>query len=558
MTGRFLCPEVLALFGGGGAYFEDPYLSCWDESVKAWADCNTPNLFIKDRPIRVNNHIMTDGKKYCLKTTITGLKDTFSQLIPRPLPELSGSLTIPLNLGTVAPSLFSGENSVRLSSESDPGCSNSILYENSPAGVQTKNKYPFSYELNSEGKYKITLPSSVTVMPPFQVTNQILTSNGNQFFTTGELSTVRFQFEGFTLYNLIGAPKLPQNNPKKVCTYEIVPTSSQVQGVKSITLTNELLQPDASGDCFNAYIPVKSPAYGKNKHTQTITLQLEPFASKITSRFHSEFMLGNCGYVLGEAQQLINRKANDLADANALYYAIACYIMQGQYEWTTQYKQPICNYLNIFFNNKYVTGEVREGYPEKITNTAEYQKMYQYLAQVNNKIKCEGISTPITLTTKGTTCGSTHIIEDFTEPANWNTYVCRTPEASEKSSCFGRDKYSAQNIADNNNLYHGCIVKTDLCCPPKAGTPSTYTAGKLCGDPSTKFIFTVLPSGYTDQNTPPTNWNKYTCQFPILADKIAKDDSGKFQYNSFCFDSSKYQSKYQCSSGQLCCPPKKK
>ncbi|MBI2662652.1 fibronectin type III domain-containing protein [Candidatus Woesearchaeota archaeon] len=555
LTGRFLCPEVLALFGGGGAYFEDPYLSCWDETTKAWSDCNTPNLFIKDRPIRVNNHLMTDGKKYCLKTTIAGLKDTFSQLTPRPLPELSGPLTIPLNLGTVTPSLFSGENSVRLSSESDPGCSNNILYENSPAGVQTKNKYPFSYELDSEGKYKITLPSGVTAMPPFQVTNQILTSNGNPFLTTGELSTVRFQFEGFTVYNLIGSPKLPQNNPKKACTYEIVPASSQVQGVKSITITNELLQPDASGDCFNAYIPVKSPAYGKNKHTQTITLQLEPFASKITSKFHSEFMLGNCGYVLGEAQQLINRRANDIADANALYYAIACYIMQGQYEWTTQYKQPICNYLNIFFNNKYVTGEIREPYPEKITNTAEYQKIYQYLAQINNKIKCEGI-TPISSTSlgtgKGTTCGSTHIVEDFIEPANWNKYVCREPDTS--SICYDASDYSTKTIANQYNLQNGC-PGTQKCCEPKAGTPSTSTLGKKCGDPSAKFIFTVPPSDYTDQNTPPAKWNQYTCQTPVLADKIAKDDSGKFQYNSFCFDSSQYQSKYQCPSGQLCCPP---
>jgi len=494
LTGRFVCPEVISLFGGAGAYLEDPYMSCWDKSTQAWADCNTPNLFIRGDTIKVKSHIMTDGKKYCLKNTVTGLSNTIQQFAPRPLPELAGPIQIPLDLGTVTPSLFAGAaGSIKLvQAESDTGCTQP-QYDSSPEGTTSTNKYKFAYNIDTNGNYKVTVQNGVSVLAPFELdNNKLILKINNQTkdtFAPAEISQAKFNIEGFVVHNLIGQTN-PTINPKNACTYQLGPTSGsgQVQNTKAITVTTELLQPDVSGDCFNAFIPVKAPAYGKNKHSQQLVLQLEPLASKISSKFHSEFMAGNCGLVMSEADQIIKLRANNVEDANAIYYTIACYIMSGQYEWSVKYKSQICNYLNIFFNRKYITGETAQPYPSTITNTAEYQKIYQYLTQVNTKLNCAGI-TPTVFT------------------------------------------------------------------PPPSPTPSS--TGTLCGDPNAQFKFTVNPAGF-GPGWKPQQWEQYTCRASMGTDIIVQGTGKFDLSKSTCFAYSVYSSADStrgCPGTQLCCPP---
>ena len=45
-TGRFVCPQISSLFGGGSTYIEHPYVQCYDAGTQDFVDCQTPNLFV--------------------------------------------------------------------------------------------------------------------------------------------------------------------------------------------------------------------------------------------------------------------------------------------------------------------------------------------------------------------------------------------------------------------------------------------------------------------------------------------------------------------------------
>ncbi len=519
-TGKYVCPELLAQFGGGsGAYFQDPYMTCYDKNTQTWARCDTPNLFTKGDQIKVKTHLATDGGKYCLQTKVTGLGPNPQIELPKPLPEnLPGAFTPELNLGTVTEQMFTGSISTvqLLTVESDPGCSSSLQYDASPQSPSTAGSsiYRFSYTKDASNRYRVIVPPGVTVDAPFKVGNgNVLTDNANlEYLTPDQLLQVKFNFEGFKLRGMIGAPTGGRNS----CAYQIFSpvtggtgfgTSSGTgygsgfnapfsQQQKSISVTAELFLPDAAGSCFNANIPVRAPAFGKAKHTENIVIQLQPLVTQVTSRLHQEFLNGNCQNVLSNALSIINRKQNTMEDATALYYSIACYVSQGSTEWKVRFKTEITNLLKIFFDRMYVfTAEQGTAYPASVTNTAEYQKMETYLCCIaeglgekNTFTACAtkplcgsgGSATiPAELRPGRTTCGFSEVIPGFTKPADWERYECRPQRAGEilgtqqlnptgNPQCWARGMYSSEQLAQQFNRSYGCGNTQLFCCPPSS------------------------------------------------------------------------------------------
>ncbi len=127
-TGRYYCPEIVNMFGGGsGAYLEDPFITCYDKRSGGYVDCDTPNLFIAENrdELKFKIHYATDGKQYCLKTSLSGIYNqnipTFPQLLPQGMPGSSGSV---LNLGAIDESFFSATGTFTLADLSRGSCSN--------------------------------------------------------------------------------------------------------------------------------------------------------------------------------------------------------------------------------------------------------------------------------------------------------------------------------------------------------------------------------------------------------------------------------------------------
>ena len=580
-TGRYICPELFALFGGGAnAYLEDPYTSCFDKTTSTWVSCDTPNLFLKDDTIRIKNHLLLDGGKYCLKTTVTGLSTNIQEYPLRPLSEkITGSITPEMNLGTVTPQLFSGSTSnLELQTGSDPGCAQPQI-DTFGKAINAQN-YRFLYQINSAGEYHITIDNGVNVLLPYKIENNILKDQaGKDFIKPDDLLKVKFDFNGVQAHNLVGPakPTIVTSTPSGSCTYHVTAGISGAQGIdkKAISVTTELMYPDNTGGCDNAFQLVKAPsAYGKNKHTQNIIIQLQPQAAQAIKTLHDEFMAGNCGYVKSVTQSVIDRKKSDLEDAQALYYSIACNIIQHQQQWNQPpAKDNTCQLLKIFFDRTYFTGETTSPYSSLITNTAEYQKIYVYLTEVKNKAGCTGINgggstTPNT----NTNCGTNNVRTDFAQPSNWNQYTCREPQGFE--TCYSKNQYDNANINLPTGMQHGC-PGTQKCCPPTSGSGGSgggsSGSGKLCGDSKALFKFSIKPLNNDD--TPvadtwkPTSWSSYICKPSTGQPQLTQPAPGGKLYardlEKVCWDYSKYsnaQTTDICPSAdpttyQLCCPP---
>ncbi len=555
-TGRYLCPEIVSLFAGAGsAYLEDPYTSCFDKISQTFISCDTPNLFLKNDQIKIKNHLFLDGGKYCLKQTVSGFDQKIGEYDPIVLPEkIQGTLAKEFNIGTVTEKIFSGTfSNIILDSNSDAGCGQPIIDVHGKA-LSTQS-YHFTYTLQG-ALYSVNLPANVNPIDTSKykiVSSQLQKTDGTSTFTPAELIQIQFDLNGVRAHGLIGQP----NGPQKRCTYDVTAPIGSTQNKKAISVTTELLQPDQNGNCYNAHIPVKTnPAYGKAKHTQNIVVQLEPTSSKGLNTLHEEFMAGNCGAVFAKTQPLINRRIADMEDAQAIYYTIACHIVQGESAWNIkpEFKYPICQHLNIFFNNEYAFGDKRSSsYPTTVTNTAEYQKIAKYLSEVHAKAGCTfSIGTPPAPASSNTLCGKEPTKTGFTKPIDWNQYTCRDDTGI--LGCFSRDKYT-------DDKTKGCLG-TQRCCPPKPGIGGA-SSDKICGDPDSNFNYEFTPTGASGKKQP-ANWVNYVCSSapniggiidnkPHVGGKYNMDD-----LNNVCWAESIYNPSpaYKCPADKLyCCPP---
>ena len=554
-TGRYFCPEVISLFGGGAnAYLEDPYTSCFDKTSSSFVNCAKPNLFIKDDIIKVKNHLFLDGSKYCLKNTVSGLTAAIQEYPPILLPEkIVGPYSYELNLGTVRPELFGGASSnvILNGFESDPNCAQPQIDEYGKS--LTANKFRFVYQLVGS-EYKVQIPAGVTPLLPYEIKNKDTlikkeAGKDKETFTADELLQVKYDLAGVRVHNLVG----PASGTKG-CTYDVSSSSSTSLGLdkKGVSVTTELLLPDEFGNCYGATQLVKAPpAYGRAKHTQNFVIQLQPIAGKMINTMHDEFMAGNCGLVQSQAESIIARKISDLEDAQALYYTIACFVLKGEYNWVTKSKNEVCAYLNTFYNRKYLIPPDSEHYPDTVKNTAEYQKIYKYLTEVNAKAGCGyGTGAPPTPSTPSNSlCGKSGTKVGFTPPLNWNKYTCREPDTSIIDSCKSYSDYT-------DDAKKGCPGKTAQCCQPKPGAGGSSEVGQKCGGDAATFKFTTTPDNYAPGTVPP-NWGKYTCQISGLGDEPGKLSSGKFDFNKMCFgDTIVQHTNPALNCGiKVCCPP---
>ncbi len=499
-TGRYFCPEVQSMFGGGtGVYLEDPYLSCYDKNSQSWMSCDTLNIFTQGDQIRTKVHVFTDGGKYCIKNTVTGLTygsgmaygtgmyDTGMNyggqvLGIKQLPEnIPGPSAFELpNLGTVTKEMFSGAvTTLTKSFNSDTGCSEPSMqgYPETTLGAMS---FTFNYQIVSPGQYKVKVPTAqgVSVINAPYAVNSIndLTLNGKDILTPEEISKAVFNLNGLKATNLVGAP---QGDKTSSCIYQIAPAAGQsyAQNQKTITVITELLLPDASGSCFNANIPVKAPAFGKPKHEAHITLQLEPVTMQIASKMHQEFMNNNCNFVLNNANEIINRKKGDLEDALSLYYATACYLMPEN--WLAVNKQPICNLGSIFFNRQSnITLEQWEDYPIVVKNTGEYQKINNYLALISQAASCN-INLAYAIAAAGTTTASVGaVVDSNAQCKSYNSAWSCQCESSPAMTWGGNGLWTSANCNSGNQCEPGkCYgsVNQFYCCSDaaKANGPTT-------------------------------------------------------------------------------------
>ena len=525
-TGRYFCPEVVKLFGGAdGSYLESPYMSCYNKDTQSFDDCTIPGLFIKGDEIKVKTHVVLGEESSCLKLTVDGLGPTQQNLGIRKMPKgLAGPQGVEVNLGTVTPELFSGAfNTLQLvASRSGPGCNPNPRMDTFPQGQLPAKEYPFIYQIVG-GQYRVTLPSGVVPEGNYEVgPANVLKEKGTgrEAFTGIELQGIQFIMDSFKVSGLIGSP----TGTSASCIYQIATAAGQTysQTDKPIQVTAELLMPDSSGNCFSATIPVKAPAFGKPKHTANILLQLEPAVSQITSKMHQEFMQDNCNFVLANAKEVINRinidgtiGRNDLEDAIAIYYSVACHVI-GDSNWRFTKKNEICTLLDIFFNRHYaVQDRFGEKYPDVgVKDQVEYQKIHKYLSEVQEETKCQGV-TPSSLSNTGTTgstwgpstCGNEKAVfkvigeDPAWQPTNWKNYVCLASTGQttgdpnvagsidRDKECWSRGVYSTQEIADSLGVKFGC-EGAQLCCPPNAGTSFT-----------TSSTTTTTTAGFTKQLT---------------------------------------------------------
>ena len=400
LTGKYQCPELLSAFGAGsGAYLEDPFITCFDKNTNAWAGCDTPNIFTKGDAIKVRAHVQTDGQQYCLQWKAQGLGPEPRLEYPRPLPQnLPGAFTPEINLGSVGPQLFSGTvNTLVRSADSDPSCSTNIQYDSFPTGQITPKSYRFNFAKEADGKYRVTVDaaSGISVDPgsTFKIDGGMIKDSGNQELLSGDqLSSIPFILDGFKVRGLIGSP-LGTTPGRTSCVYQSQAASGAglTQNQKQISVTAQLYLPDAGGGCNNPKVVIRPPVFGEAQHTQTITVQLEPIQTLIASRMHQEFLNNNCQYVQENAKNTIDQKKNDFANAQALYYSIACYIKDGGTEWTNRFRTEITSLLQIFFLRKYAYDATRgqpypDALPTDVKNTAEYAKMENYLCCVADKL----------------------------------------------------------------------------------------------------------------------------------------------------------------------------
>jgi hypothetical protein len=397
VTGKYTCPEVAGMFSaaGSGAYLQDPFITCYDKNTQTYASCKTPNLFTKEDEIKVKLHLATDGGQYCLRTTVTGLQPEHGiPSIPKPIPQgLATTHTPVINLGTVNENMFSGAaNTLMLSdSESDPGCSNLVQLDYVPqSGVQS-GSYRFSYSVQN-GLYRIIMQQGIVPDSPYLPgQGNILKDQANNEWISGDkLKEVKFNIGGFKVHNLIGSPL----GDKKVCVYHVGQATGggYAQGEKSVQVNAEILQADQNGGCYNVDHQVVAPAFGLASYQESILIRLNPLINLVANKMHEEFIRNNHGYVIAEADAIINRKQADMEDVVALYYRVASQILQAGNEWKSQSK-VICNYLKIFLDREYPgLGENAPKYSEDIQKKGEYKKVDHYFREIAKEASCTNIN----------------------------------------------------------------------------------------------------------------------------------------------------------------------
>ncbi|MEW5896951.1 MAG: hypothetical protein AB1668_04620 [Nanoarchaeota archaeon] len=386
-TGRYVCPELSGMFGFGGAYIEEPFVSCWDKKTESWVNCETPNMFLLNDPIKIKVHLSMDDKGKCLGRKINPL---LPGLVPdgiRTLPaNVPGPLTVEENLGIVNAQIFGGAyTSIQKTAASDLGCGLAIK-ENPPEATEgtAGQKFEFNFIPQPDGTVQLKMSGNVNLKTAgYDNSEGYLKKDGTLVaLSPADVNKLEFNLGGYVISDVSGTASVRDKNI--LCAYEIVKGGLGTTGTnaRNIHVTYELLERDEGGGCALARQPVKT-AIGKSSATQRILLQKEEVAFAEAGGMHQSFVSRNYERTGELAIGILKEKKGDLNNAVAVYYGVASLIMKGG--GFDKYKDGIINLLKVFFERVY-GGEKLEDYDEYTKGSTEFRKINKYLCEVAAKV----------------------------------------------------------------------------------------------------------------------------------------------------------------------------
>jgi len=401
LTGRFKCPEIASLFGGGQTYFEHPFITCFDKLNNQYVDCETPNLFIVGQGnIQVKPHLNIGKGAYCLEVA-----DNRGLLTPLtiPIPEgTQGTYAPPLDLGPVSQEMIIGGTRATIvpAHDSDNGCGGEgrrdlhVIDYPGPAQVIQEKSFTFKYLPQGGDQYTITLPPDVDVVKPnphhptaqyeIDATTRELTLAGVKVLSAEDINNAVFQYQGFTFDKVLGHPT-PAPGKNGQCTYRIsAARTGTAAKIGSLSITAKLLQAPTSGSCFQATQLVAPSQLGRNLVSLPIRVQAETVEQTQATGIHEDFTRGDYDRVIGKAQPIVQRKESNVEHVRGLYYWIASLIMKGK--GVEPYKGEIKGLLELFFDRNYNDKEILDSYDTVITNDPQFQKICTYLCEVDTEI----------------------------------------------------------------------------------------------------------------------------------------------------------------------------
>jgi len=377
LSGRYNCPELRSIFGGGQTYLEPPYFRCYDARNDEYVDCNTPNTFLLNDEITVRPHLNLGQEAACLR--ITESSGLFTPKIVELPADFFGSYTPPLSLGRVTEDMVGGGRIATITQAgNDYRCGINVLDRPDQEDV-TSASLEFGYSSPSAGQYQLELPSRVTVTENdgYDSSNNLLAKSGDTDLTIEEINGAELNYQGFRFsLDLEGL-----SSGEGECAYNVRRGRSGGEPAAGRTLraTVELLQPGPDGGCYTTETSLPSTSLGKVTHTQNILIQAVPVEVAIASEMHEQFMAGDYDSVIGMANPVIQRRDADLAEATAIYYYVASLVMldgdAGQ----------IRSLLGLFFERNFA-GTPVAAYSSGVTSTGEYEKIKKYLCAVDSRV----------------------------------------------------------------------------------------------------------------------------------------------------------------------------
>ena len=208
LTGKYTCPEFMSLFGGEeGAYLQDPYISCYDADTRSWIPCTTPGLFTKGEEIKVRAEAVSDGKKYCVKMSTSGLPQQEVQYRQLPV-GIPGNFPVEMFLGSVTPNLFTGAATTIVLTGGDKSCESKLKLVDFPTGNIDSASLKFTYQKLGDDSYTIFVPEGISISSEggYSANGATLTKNGKEELTSAEIREVIFDYKGMRFSNAVGAP----------------------------------------------------------------------------------------------------------------------------------------------------------------------------------------------------------------------------------------------------------------------------------------------------------------------------------------------------------------
>jgi hypothetical protein len=393
--GRFVCPSIGKIFGGGATYLEHPFVQCYDKNSDSFVDCQTPNLFVLNNQdqIVVKPYLNLGGESACLS-----ISDNHG-LIQRPpilLPEnQQGPYQPRISLTSVSPDMISGGragNIITDNNRGDNGCggnSGDLKIDTYPSSVTGSGKIiTFNYVRNADGTFTVSFnPNDIELIraPNYDVVNGVLTLNGHRNLDANQVNTAQFKADGFTFSQVLGNPT-PKNGENGQCVYRTNPSGG---GSRSNTgnfrVNFELFKPGPNENCYTTKTPMPSSQFGKVKYPVDIRVQKESMEVVATNEMFTLFNQRNYDVVIDKARQVVDEKTTSLRDALAIYYWIASFLMKEPSSPPGVYKSEIKGLLILFFERNF-GGDVVNPYPAGVTDTSEYKKIHKYLCEISQKV----------------------------------------------------------------------------------------------------------------------------------------------------------------------------